>query len=73
MILFIYETLRKGFIKDFLVSSYANALDDKHFSSNASDAIRGEAKRNTAKMKAREASTRFFMISVPKARYLFHL
>ena len=36
--------LRRGF-KDFLVSSYANALDDKHFSSNAGDAIRG-ARRN---------------------------
>ena len=37
--------LRRGF-KDFLVSSYANALDDKHFSSNAGDAIRerGETK-----------------------------
>ena len=33
----------------------------------------GEAKRNAAKMKAREASTRFLTISVPKARYLFHL
>ena len=35
-------SLRRGF-KDFLVSSYANALDDKHFSSNAGDAIRGLA------------------------------
>ena len=26
---------------DFLVFSYANALDDKHFSSNAGDAMRG--------------------------------
>ena len=33
----------------------------------------GEAKRNTAKIKAREALARFLMISVPKARYLFHL
>ena len=33
----------------------------------------GEAKRNTARIKAREASARFLMISVPKARYLFHL
>ena len=28
-------------LKDFLVSSYANALDDKHFFNNAGDAIRG--------------------------------
>ena len=33
----------------------------------------GEAKRNTAKVKARDASARFLTISVPKARYLFHL
>ena len=32
--------LRRGF-KDFLVSSNANALDDKHFSSNAGDPMRG--------------------------------
>ena len=37
--------LLRGF-RDFLESSYANALDDKHFSSNAGDAIcgRGETK-----------------------------
>ena len=57
--------LHRGF-KDFLVSSYANALDNKHFSSNAGDAMK-------AKMKAREASARFFTISVPKARYLFQM
>ena len=28
-------------LKDFLVCSYANALDDKHFFSNAGNAIRG--------------------------------
>ena len=33
----------------------------------------GDAKRNTAKIKVREASARFLTISVPKARYLFHL
>ena len=32
--------LLRGF-RDFLESSYANALDDKHFSSNAGDAMRG--------------------------------
>ena len=32
--------LRRGF-KDCLVSSNANALDDKHFSSNAGDPMRG--------------------------------
>ena len=36
----LISLLHRGF-KDFLVSSYANALDDKHFSSNAGDAIRG--------------------------------
>ena len=36
----LVSLLRTGF-KDFLVSSYANALDDNHFSSNAGDAIRG--------------------------------
>ena len=35
-----FSLLRRGF-EDFLVSSYANALDDKHFSSNAGDTMRG--------------------------------
>ena len=35
-----FSLLPIGF-EDFLVSSYANALDDKHFSSNAGDAMRG--------------------------------
>ena len=37
---YIHSFLRRSF-KDFLVSSNANALDDKHFSSNAGDAMRG--------------------------------
>ena len=34
-----FSLICRGF-KDFLASSYANALDNKHFSSNAGDAIR---------------------------------
>ena len=60
--------LRRGF-EDFLVSSnanaldiscYANALDDKHFSSNAGDAIRG---RGETKYRENESERSLCQIS----------
>ena len=47
--------LRRGF-KDFL---YANALDDKHFSSNAGDATRGRGETKFRINKSERASARF--------------
>ena len=45
--------------KDFLVSSNANALDDKHFSSNASDAMRGRGEKKYRENKS-DRSSRFY-------------
>ena len=52
----IHSLLRRGF-KDFLVSSNANALDDKHFSSNAGDAMRGRGETKYRKPLAEERGT----------------
>ena len=42
----------------FLVSSYPNALDDKHFSSNAGDAMRGRGKTKYHKNKSEKSLCR---------------
>ena len=42
----------------FLVSSYANALDDKHFSSSAGDAMRGRGKTKHRKNKSEKSLCR---------------
>ena len=55
----VVSLLRRGF-KDFLVPSYANALDDKHFSSNAGDAIRG---RGETKCRENESEKSLCQIS----------
>ena len=46
--------------KDFLVSSNANELDDKHFSSNTGDAIHG---RGETKYRENESERSLFQIS----------
>ena len=55
----LYSLLRRGF-KDFLVCSYANALNDKHFFSNAGDAIRG---REETKYRENESERSLCQIS----------
>ena len=55
----VYFSLLRG-PKDLLVSSYANALDDKHFSSNAGDAMRG---RREAKYRENKSERSLCQIS----------
>ena len=66
--------LRRGFT-DFLVSSYTNALDDKHFSSNAGDAMHRQGEMKYHKNKSKRNLCQIFhpmctkgMISVPSVK-----